>query len=233
MNLKVVVTGTGRCGTNYMANVLTSLGLHCGHEAVFDISGWERAEEIIRGDRRPENSDISKDGEILSDESRIEGDSSYAAAPFLDRVDSTVIHLVRNPISVVASMTGSGFRNFAEPFPVNYEDMPDHFAHESFIFRHVPDLCNDMPQIDRACLFYLRWNEMIEGCGKVAIRHRVEDSPEAVKKLLGLSGEHYANRACNSFSRTSRPWGLSDISSRSLARRMRDVMRAYGYPIPD
>lgn len=229
MDLKVIVTGTGRCGTNFMANLLTTIGLPCGHEAVFTPEGWERASEILAGRERPQNSEISRDGEILSEGMELAGDSSYAAAPFLARTDVAVIHLVRDPIRVVASLTGSGFRNFAEPVPVDYEDMPDHFRHESFIYEHLPELRGDMPRLDRACLFYLRWNEMIEASGKVTLMHRVEDPPERVKGLFGFVGECYSDSSCNSFADLSRPWSLSDLSVPSVARGMRDIMRRYGY----
>lgn len=229
MDLKVLVTGTGRCGTNFMANLLTTIGLPCGHEAVFTPDGWERASEILAGRLRPENSDISRDGTILSEGMNLVGDSSYAAAPFLDKVDTAVIHLIRDPIKVVASLAGSGFRNFAEAFPVNYADIPDHFEHEKFLYDHLPELREEMPQIDRACLFYLRWNEMIESSGKVTLLHKIEDPPDRIKSLFGFDGPCYENSSCNSFSHSSRAWSLSDISSPSILRGVREFMRKHGY----
>lgn len=233
MDLKVVVTGTGRCGTNFMANLLTSLGIPCGHEAVFGPEGWDWASEVIRGERPAVNSGISRDGTILSEGMELEGDSSYAAAPFLGRFDAFVIHLVRNPLNVVASMTGSGFRNFAEPFPVHYEDMPDHLAHERFLYQHIPELAEDMPQLDRACLFYLRWNEMIESSGRVGLFHRVEDPVDPITRRFGTSDDAYGDRSCNSFADTSRAWRTSDVSDPYIKRGIREIMRRYGYKDPD
>lgn len=229
MDLKVVVTGTGRCGTNFMANLLTSLGVPCGHEAVFGPMGWDWAAEVIRGKRPAVNSDISRGGTILSDGMDLVGDSSYAAAPFLVRFDAFVIHLVRNPMKVIASMTGSGFRNFAEPFPVHYEDMPDHFEHESFLYANVPELAQDMPQLDRACLFYLRWNEMIESSGRVGLFHRVEDPVEPITSRFGASIDVYEDSSCNSFADTSRVWRTSEVSDPSIRKGIRDIMKRYGY----
>lgn len=229
MNLKVLVTGTGRCGTNFMANVLTSVGVPCGHEAVFGPMGWEWASQVLKGEREASNSGISREGTILSEGMEIEGDSSYASAPFLGRVESFVIHLVRNPMDVIASMTGSGFRNFAEAFPVDYEDMPEHFIHESFLYKHVPELGDDMPQLDRACLFYMRWNEMIESSGRVGLFHRIEDPIKPVTDIFGNSDEVYDDRTCNSFSDRSKRWSLDGVSDPKLKRGMKEIMKRYGY----
>lgn len=232
VDLKVVVTGTGRCGTVFMANVLTSIGWPCGHEAIFGPDGIEVAREIIQGDRPHENSEISRNGEILSEEMSLVGDSSYMAAPFLREIDSVVIHLVRNPIPVVASLIGGLFRNFQSTEPTDFEDMPDHIKYESFIYKHTPELRREMPQLDRACLFYLRWNEMIERSGKVDIRHRVEDPIQRVLKLFAHEGECYSHTACNSFAESSRKWSTAQVEDREIRSGIRDIMKRYGYEEP-
>lgn len=81
---RFVVTGTGRCGTRYLAYVLSASGVTCGHEEVFTPDGpgmW--------AGRR--------------------GDSSWLAAPHLEGFDGYVLHLVRNPLHVVRSLVGMGF----------------------------------------------------------------------------------------------------------------------------
>ena len=233
MDLKVVVTGTGRCGTVFMANLLTSMGWPCGHEAVFGPEGMERARRILLGKERPENSQISRNGTILSDQAPLVGDSSYMAAPFLSELDTTVIHVVRNPINVVASLVGGVFRNFSGAEPVHFEDAPDHILYESFIYRHLPELSEDMTQLDRGCLFYLRWNEMIEGSGKVDVLHRIEDPPDRIRKMFGGHGECYSDTRCNSFSESSRMWSVSEIESPRIRSQMKDAMKRYGYSEPN
>lgn len=229
IDLKVIVTGTGRCGTMFMANLLTTLGWPCGHEAIFGPEGLDRAREVMSGAYEPENSPISRMGDILSDGMRLVGDSSYMSAPFLREFDATVVHLVRNPMPVVASLIGGVFRNFTGPEPTDFEDIPDHIKYESFIYRHLPELGQEMPQLDRACLFYLRWNEMIEGSGRVDILHRVEDPTDRIKKLFGSREDLYSSKSCNSFAESSRRWSTSQIESPSIRRAMRDMMRRYGY----
>lgn len=83
-----VVTGTGRCGTGYMAQVLTDLGVPCGHEQVWTDQGV-----------RPQP--------------QLAGDASWMAIPDLDSYRGTVIHLVRNPLDVINSLVGIKF--FSDP----------------------------------------------------------------------------------------------------------------------
>jgi hypothetical protein len=232
VDLKVLVTGTGRCGTVFMSNVLTSIGWPCGHEAIFGPDGIEIAKEILWGDRRPENSAISRQGDVLSEGMDIVGDSSYMSAPFLNEIDSLVIHLVRNPMPVVASLIGGMFRNFEGVEPSDFEDAPDHIRYESFIYDNLPELRAEMPQLDRACLFYLRWNEMIESSGKVDIRHRVEDPIGKVLKLFAHEGGCYEDTRCNSFIDSSRRWTTSQIESAEIRCGIKDIMKRYGYTEP-
>ena len=229
MDLKILVTGTGRCGTVFMANLITSMGWPCGHEAVFGPLGLERAEEILHGDGKPKNSQISRNGTILSEGMVLVGDSSYMSAPFLERVDTTVIHLVRNPVGVVGSLVGSVFRNFSNPHPTEFEDAPDHVLYERFMYKHLPELGEEMPQLDRACLFYIRWNEMIEASGRVDMFHRVEDPPDRIQKLLGNPGWGYSDDRCNSFSESSRSWKMSSVANPKIRSGMKDIMKRYGY----
>lgn len=80
---RFVVTGTGRCGTGYMAKLLTAMGVPCGHEMVYKPDGPEW--------------------------SWIRGDSSWLAAPHLEAFDGYVLHLVRDPLDVLNSYVGLGF----------------------------------------------------------------------------------------------------------------------------
>lgn len=229
VDLKFVVTGTGRCGTVFMANLLTSMGWPCGHEAVFGPHGVGRAREVLSGIRPPENSEISRNGDILSEGEGIVGDSSYMAAPFLKEVDALVVHLVRNPIDVVASLVGGMFRNFSGSSPTHFEDIPDHILYEGFMYENLPELGGEMPQLDRGCLFYMRWNEMIEASGRVDVFHRVEDPADRIRKLFGGGCGHYSDTRCNSFSEHSRRWSTREIQDPRIRSEMRDIMKRYGY----
>lgn len=208
-----------------MSNLLTSMGWPCGHEAIFGPHGIARARDILSGREQPENSKISGRGPIES----IVGDSSYMSAPFLRELDVTVIHVVRNPLKVVASLIGGMFRNFSAESPTELEDQPDHILYERFMYEHLPELGEEMPQLDRGCLFYMRWNEMIESSGSVDLFHRIEDPIDRVAKLMGGHGCGYNDVRCNSFSESSKIWSVSEIKSPKIRSGIVDIMKRYGY----
>lgn len=229
MELKYIVTGTGRCGTLFMANLLTSMGHPCTHEAVFTTEGWEHAWNVINGFKPAINSRISR-GDNLSDyEMDSVAESSYMAAPFLARMSVKVIHVVRSPLKVISSLVGDGFRQFSESWPTDFEDDPHHFDYERFIYENLPELAGESNQIDRACLFYVRWNEMIEASGRVDLFHRIEDGPAKVKQYFNFGGECYGNTKCNSAEDQSRKWSPSQIKNPRLKERFLDMAARYGY----
>jgi hypothetical protein len=85
---RFVVTGSGRCGTTWLARALTKVGIPTGHEDVFNP--WRAGE--------------------WPDELRAE--CSWVAACKLDVVDAQglpVALLVRHPLAVVKSMVEIGF----------------------------------------------------------------------------------------------------------------------------
>ena len=40
--LKLIITGTGRCGTLYLSKLLSFCNIFCGHETIFDTSPWNK-----------------------------------------------------------------------------------------------------------------------------------------------------------------------------------------------
>lgn len=198
VNLKYLVTGTGKCGTVFMARFLTSLGIPCGHESIFDWKGYKWAEKRLASKERIELSNTSKssydginckDIEKWIDINELEAESSYMAAPFLGRdilKDVTIIHIVRNPIKVVNS-----FCNYIDYFKSKESTNP----YEKFIYRLLPELQEEMPQYDRACLFYVRWNQMIEKHN--VFFHKIENNPDTLFDFLGTSGNYFNDTSIN------------------------------------
>ena len=212
-----------------MANLLTSVGVACSHEGVFTVGGLESAGEVLGGVRPWGGSGISEGARCIPRGGGFVADSSYMAAPFLGYFDARVIHVVRNPLNVVASLTGDFFRQFAGPEPTEYEDRPDHHLYEGFIYGILPELGADMPQIDRACLFYVLWNEMIERSGKVCLFHRIEDDTGPVRDFFGFSGRgYYRNTKCNSVP-DRREWSLDEIGDPGIRGRLVGMASRYGY----
>ena len=85
--MDIIVSGTGRCGTGFMSRWLTSAGIKCTHEGVFNLGGWDSALEKIQH-------------RLANTQWGWRADSSWLAAPFLhypELDDMTVIHVVRHP----------------------------------------------------------------------------------------------------------------------------------------
>lgn len=82
--MRLVVTGTGRSGTGYCAELLRSCGVVCGHEAVFTPQAATAPDTVSWGG--------------------YEADCSWLAAPILDRAaDVHVVLVTRHPVAVVRS----------------------------------------------------------------------------------------------------------------------------------
>lgn len=81
--MKLIVTGTGRCGTGYVAAVLNEAGMACGHEWRFGPHG---------------------------DEGGADMDSSWMAAPYLEQhPEARRVLLWRDPTEVIESFLGIRF----------------------------------------------------------------------------------------------------------------------------
>jgi hypothetical protein len=224
MRLDFIVTGTGRCGTLFAANFLTSAGTPCSHEAIFTPLGLDFAMDVISGKEKAISSKVSK-GDNLSDyEMDIFAESSYMSAPFLHLFgNSKVIHMVRNPLKVVQSFMRYGY--FKEPFPSPPEE--EIGPYEDFIYRNIPELNFDMPQLDRACLYWIQWNELIDATGRVECRHRLEDSTEGLSKFIGSNGTY--SKVSNASCEPGPKWSPSQIDDPSIRRRLKDLSKKYGY----
>lgn len=169
--LKFVVTGTGRCGTVFMGKLLTSMGVPCGHESVFDYAAPQVVLDRYYGIGKCVLSGVSrkdepKDRKNWVDISSIRADSSYMAVPYLSQIDSSIIHVVRHPLKVVSSFIHD-LRYFNN----------GNSQYEKWIRFHVPEISNFKTPLTRACYYYVEWNSRIEkeGKSKGYLRHRIED----------------------------------------------------------
>jgi len=136
--MKYLITGTGRCGTGYIAMVLRSAGVKCGHENVFGQHGIEYARD---------NSQCW------------DADSSWLAVPFLNDPildDVTIVHLVRHPKDVIDSYLSMRF--WTDPIYATFVAWP---------LQYLPDLRRYEAPGEKSAYFYLRWNRRIEPHGDV------------------------------------------------------------------
>lgn len=84
-----VIIGTGRCGTNFVADYLTAAGHPCGHERFYRPSG-----PLYRATQTQVTP---------------EGDSSWLAVPYLPETGITAVHQTRAPLPVIKSFLKLGF----------------------------------------------------------------------------------------------------------------------------
>jgi hypothetical protein len=82
--IQLLVTGTGRCGTGYVAELLTAAGIPCGHEDVYTPWGI-----------------VTQPG--------LAADASWLAVPSLKAFHGRLVQLVRHPLAVIRSFVSIGF----------------------------------------------------------------------------------------------------------------------------
>lgn len=147
--MRFVITGTGRNGTGYAAQLFTAAGLRCGHEEVFTVKPG-------RGERAAARSGIvarAKEplGRLREDGRRrrapFDGDASWMAAPRLKSFAGTSLLQLRHPIPVVRSFMGSRF--FSEPAPHNVQ--------HRFAAAYLSPTGDDVVDAMR---WWVLWNEM-------------------------------------------------------------------------
>ena len=142
-----LITGTGRSGTGYAAQLLSRCLIPVGHEAVFNPkniaagnTGW--------GDYR--------------------GEASWLAAPSLP-LNVPTVQLVRNPLETLRSLVGIGFFGRTNPGHKDYED----YAFEALGSTNFQPTDDRQEIIDRCVDFMYEWSAMIEAAD--VQRFRVED----------------------------------------------------------
>ena len=231
--LRYLVTGTGRCGTVYMARFLSNLGIPCGHEAIFDWRGYRWAEKRLNGEAPIECSSASAISLINGkwvpepswvDPSQIVAESSYLAAPFLQDPllqGVPVIHVARHPVKVINS-----FCNYLGYFQSNQGTN----SYEQIIYRWLPELKQQMSPYDRAALFYVRWNDLIDS-HRPDFFHRIEDDVSPLLSFLGKEGcRYYDNKKINSQAKAGSRFSFHDIESSEIADLIRAKCKQYNYP---
>lgn len=226
IKLKYIITGTGRCGTLFAANFLSSAGFPCSHEGIFTPKGLNFAKLVIEGKEQSSNSKISQKSILVEFSPDILAESSYMSAPFLSNFDSCqIIHLIRNPIDVVSSFLA--FNYFSNSYPSNDKNGIGIKVYEEFIYSHIPELKQEMSQVDRACLYWICWNELIENSKKVDYIHRIEDSTKGLSNFLNCEGNH--SKVENSFWGSKPNFELSDIENKLIKKRLIELAKKYGY----
>lgn len=222
--LWLIVTGTGRCGTGYISQVLSSVGVRCTHEGVFKPTHVPNGAEVPPG--------LVTDEEVLyrvrlnrdNVEWGWEAESSWLAAPYLEWPeikDMTIVHLVRHPKKVIDSQM--------RMMSFDYERGGLFYQ---FQYNHVPELICIEDEFTRAGYFYVEWNRLIEP--HADIFWRVEDDVRVLLDKLGIEWRGKQLFDCKRYNSRS-GWRTSDVDIRSLPQPLRgsiiEMAERYGYEI--
>jgi hypothetical protein len=243
--LNYVVAGTGRSGTVFMAKLLTSLGIPCGHETIFQCDGMEY--NLARLQNSPEMPSLSvsmvaKRASInetwFGKNRRIEADSSYMAAPFLDHAcltETKIIHVVRHPLKVINSFV-NGFGYFKsdshkiDAVPNGWLYSPGEY--HRFMYQYVPELYSDsLSPIEKASIYYVKWNEMIEkkSVGKEYYLHKLEDNLSGLFSFLGVQSKDHYNNIANKSEGLTDDMKIEDIYDLTIRDNLFKAGIKYGY----
>ena len=161
-----IVTGAARSGTAYVSSVLKSLGLLVGHEAVFNpvtFEMWRREQDqgARIGTFRLQTDARQRDGEV-----------SWMAGPLLDMVlpEVTVVHLVRNPLHCIRSLSGRVFATRRRAFLSEYTRIVEYFEHHEIV---KPEETHRDTELDRCLRYWVAWAGMVDA--RADYRLRLED----------------------------------------------------------
>jgi len=226
-NLEVLATGTGRCGTLYMANLLTNMGIPCGHESIFTPIFKEAIERLNDANKIEFSKCSQREVGIWTNPKEIVADSSYMSAPFLntDLLENTkIIHLVRNPLDVISSF--ALVLGYFKKDPSEHND-----PYENFIKASCPKVYdNDFNNINRAAIYYVEWNKIIE---KKANKNnyffqKIEKPIDDLLKFLNKSSYKEISKKINHWNYNNLKITFSDLND-SVRKDVFEIASRYGY----
>lgn len=227
IKLNYLITGTGRCGTNFMARVLHSCGICCGHETIFDDQGINVALERLEEEMPLRLSWVSaRTGHGWWHPYGLQAESSYMAAPYLAHdclKDTLVVHIVRHPLEVISSflLDIEHFCNPPNPKVKQWED---------FIYFHLPELLEIDNPIERVCLYYIKWNSMIEKQSNVL--HKIETDAKVFLNSLGVQTPStiFSDKTANKWGKRDKNFSLEDIPNGKIKDEFVHFIEKYQYP---
>jgi hypothetical protein len=222
-DIDYIVTGFPRSGTTYAAHVLSKLGLNCGHEKAFSHN----------------KSIMAKDTDELW------GDSSWLAAPFLDRLPETTLRFIqrRNPYKVLDSVFPGGKGSLVGTLSqVTGKREGRKGPYARFATRWCADYVTADDEMERICQWYLRWHEYTNV--SATWQYKVEDMASElswIRHLIDGEPQHDdgIEEALNSVPTNTnsrgepRHWSADYIQSATndTVKLLEDVIGGLGYEL--
>ncbi len=191
-----IITGCARSGTAYTAKLLTAAGVPCTHEEVFSLHAAER---LTAGHAGGVHSATFKN---VGEELGRKGESSWLAAPLLDKLpkDIIIFHQLRNPLHVIRSLmrrrffhqdrgTGSDYAKYARRWMEQEQLVPPSWNNNLMVkkdpllmVRAGNNIETHDPPIVQCMKYWVRWNQLVFKNGTLkeftvggALAYRVED----------------------------------------------------------
>lgn len=144
---RLLVTGCGRSGTGFAAQVLRHAGINCGHEDVFKLNG-----------SRPY---------FARDWGKYGAESSWLAVPYLANRElyDTAVLLVRHPLAVI--------RSWMQLNLLSDEPVTDSVRREvlNAVYRFRPEVQREASQLDRCAAMWFYWNTAALPYVNTIVRH--------------------------------------------------------------
>jgi len=227
MKLDFLVTGTGRSGTVYMARLLSSVGVMCGHESVFKHDGLEAAWRRMSGEMPVQTSEHTNSGDsVRFDPRQQRAESSYLAAPFASSVvtlGTKVIHVVRDPIKVISSTF----------YDANFFTAGTQRPFLNFVESWAPEVKKCSDNREKAMAYWLYWNRIAQKASEQRenLRVRVESEiDERLFKFLEVEPKDwYRNSKANCWHNRSKDFEMDDLPNGQIKRDFVDLASEYGY----
>jgi len=233
-NIKAIITGVGRSGTTYLARLLTSMNMPCGHESIFDYSDERTIKERLLNNQKRVISTVSTQKRTKwIDPQEIKADSSYLSAPYLwwpELSDVKIIHVYRNPILVARSLI-MDFNYFHKNKP-NKNNPFNKLGYEEKIWEFIPELSEIKTQQERFCYFYIKWNELAKKNykDKENLKINIEDKNlnDKIIKFLNIKNKLnlFNYKKENTFDFKNNKFNINDIPEGSIKKDFINFIRA-------
>ena len=222
-----------------MARLLTSLGIMCGHESIFQKDGLEFSLIRLQNKKERNLSDTSRvairdiqnkiiyEKEIWFKKEEQIAESSYMSAPFLDIKelnDCKIIHVVRDPIKVISSTY----------FDVNFFEDPEQKEYVKFVLKYIPEIEKIKDKLEKTVAYYIAWNRLIEE--KLKNREHlfvnIERMPsEKLFKFLEIpyTNNYFKDRKINNWNKRDKDLTLNDIPEGQTKKDLIKIIEDYNY----